>query len=136
MFCTNIGPSGFPKDVAVDRISSVGAELSWNPPLPEERNGIITSYLIIVTRQATGYQSQYTSTTTNFNLNMLDPFTAYTVTVAASTIIGSGPQSTQLSFTTVVDGNDICLFESLCYILCIILNSSSQCSCKSHWSSN
>ena len=41
---------------------------------------------------------------------MLDPFTAYTVTVAASTIIGSGPQSTQLSFTTAVDGKTyVCL---------------------------
>ena len=35
---------------------------------------------------------------------MLNPFTNYVVTVSASTSVGFGPQSSQLTFTTDEDG--------------------------------
>ena len=40
---------------------------------------------------------------------MLNPFTTYTVTVTASTTIGVGPPSTQLTFRTDEDGEDACI---------------------------
>lgn len=104
-----IAPSGFPQEVSVGSISSQGAELSWNPPLLEERNGIITGYAVTVGRYDTESQLQLASTLTAITLSMLDPFTVYTVAIAASTTIGVGPQSTQLSFRTAEDGNVIAI---------------------------
>lgn len=98
-------PSGFPRDVSVVSISSQSAEVSWNPPLQEERNGIIVGYIVTVSRQGMDTQLQLTSTTTTITLNMLNPFTTYTITVTTSTAVGVGPPSTQLSFTTAEDGN-------------------------------
>lgn len=99
-------PSGFPQDVSVGNILSQSVELSWNPPLHEERNGIITGYDIVVTRRGTDFQFLLTSTVTMVTLNQLDPFTTYTVMVVASTSVGAGPPTSQLSFTTAEDGNN------------------------------
>ena len=85
-------------------ISSQTVELLWSPPLPEEQNGVITGYSVTVTRRDTGSQFQLVSSTTSISISTLNPFTSYTVTVSASTSVGAGPQSTQLSFTTAEDG--------------------------------
>ena len=100
-------PTGFPQDVSVDSVSSKSAELSWSPPLPEERNGIISGYIITVTRRGTDSQLQIMSTTTNITLNRLIAFTSYLVTVATATSAGLGPPSSQLTFTTDEDGNEL-----------------------------
>ena len=103
-FHINTVPSGFPQDISIDSTSSQSAEISWSLPLLEERNGIITSYTVTVSRQGSGSQILLTSATTSISVNMLNPFTTYTVTVTASTSIGVGPPSTQLSFRTAEDG--------------------------------
>ena len=105
-------PSGFPQEVSANNISSQSAEISWNPPLQEESNGIIVSYVVTVTKQGTDNHLQLISTTTTSTLNMLSPFTTYIVTVAASTVIGLGPTSTQLRFTTAEDGKKISTLSS------------------------
>ena len=100
-------PSGFPQDISVGGITSRGAELSWNPPLQEERNGIITGYVIAISRRGTDSQYMITSTNNSISLSMLKPYTTYTATVAAMTSVALGPPSTQLSFTTAEDGNAV-----------------------------
>lgn len=60
-----------------------------------------------LTRRDSGSQYQLTSPTTSTTFTTLTPFTSYTVTVAASTAIGLGPQSTQLNFITDEDGMSI-----------------------------
>ena len=97
----------------MDRRSSKSVDLSWAPPLEEERSGIITNYVIVFNRRGSDSLVQLTSTAANITLNMLSPFTAYTVTVAASTAVGVGPPSPQLTFTTAEDGKDF-----LCTLLC------------------
>ena len=96
-------PIGYPQEVSVHRITSQSAELSWNPPLPEERNGILTSYIVTVTRQGSDIQLQLMSVATNITISMLDSFTTYFAAVAASTSIGIGPPTTQFSFTIIKD---------------------------------
>ena len=105
-FCTV--PSGFPQDVSIDSTTSQSVEISWSPPLLEERNGNISSYTITVSRQGSDSLIQLTSVTTSITVNMLNPFTTYTVTVTASTSIGVGPPSSLLSFRTAEDGKDAC----------------------------
>ena len=90
----------------MDGTSSSSIALSWNPPLEEERNGIITNYVVTYGRHGADPQDlvQLTSSTANTTLTALSPYTAYTVTVAASTGAGVGPPSPQLSLTTAEDG--------------------------------
>ena len=97
-------PSGFPRDVSVSTVSSQSVNLSWSSLPPDERNGIITGYLATLSRHDMGSQIQLFPSTTSVEFSMLDPFTRYSVTIAASTAIGLGPQSTSLSFTTAEDG--------------------------------
>ena len=75
--------------------------------MPKERNGIISGYIITVTRRGTDSQLQIMSTTTNITLNRLVSFTSYLVAVAAATSAGLGPPSSQLTFTTDEDGNQL-----------------------------
>ena len=104
-FSVVIAPTGFPQEVSVGIVSSQSVELSWSAPLLEERNGIIDSYVITLTRHGRDSQLQLMSTTTTITLNSLVAFTSYFVTVAAVTSAGLGPPSSQLSFTTAEDGN-------------------------------
>ena len=96
--------------MSADRSLSQVVDLLWAPPLEEERNGIIINYVVVFNERGADSQVQLTSTTTNITLNMLNPFTAYTVTVSASTIVGVGPPSPQFSFTTAEDGKDFLHF--------------------------
>ena len=91
-------------------VTSQSVELSWSAPPPEERNGIITGYVATLIRRDSGSQYQLTSPTTSTTFTTLTPFTSYTVTVAASTAIGLGPQSTQLNFITDEDGMSIHMY--------------------------
>ena len=105
----NTVPSGFPQDVSVDSATSQSVDISWSPPLLEERNGIITSYTVTVSRQGSDSPIQIASPTTSISVSMLNPFTSYTVTVAALTSIGVGPPSTLLTFRTAEDGKGACM---------------------------
>ena len=107
LLCNTV-PSGFPQDVSIDSIKSQRVEISWSPPLLEERNGIITSYTVTVSRQGSDSSIQLTSPTTSISVSMLNPFTSYTITVAALTSIGVGPPSTLLNFRTAEDGKGAC----------------------------
>lgn len=130
-------PSGFPQSVSVSTISSRAVELSWNPPSEDERNGIITGYLATLTRRDTGSQTQLFSSTTSISFSMLNPFTSYTVTIAASTVVGFGPQSTQFRFTTSEDGmiiKEFFVHRYSCNFTIIFVNSPSWSSHKPTWS--
>ena len=85
-------------------MTSSGVELSWDQPVLNERNGIITGYVLLLTNQKTGSEIYHNSTTNFIFIGMLSPFTAYTVIIAAATEIGAGPYSPQLSFHTDEDG--------------------------------
>lgn len=85
-------------------MTSSGVELLWNQPILEERNGIITGYLLLLTNQRMGSELNLNSTTNFISISMLSPFTAYTVIIAAATEVGAGPYSPQLGFSTDEDG--------------------------------
>ena len=74
--------------------------ISWMEPNNEDQNGIITGYVINVTRSDTGVIIQRTSTITNLYLDILEPFTIYACQVASMTVAGLGPFSISVSFLT------------------------------------
>ena len=79
--------------------------LSWDPPRPEEQNGVIISYVINVTEAGSGASFQLVaSTNTSRVVSNLQPFTTYDFLIAAATTVGLGPFSRLLTIQTPEDG--------------------------------
>lgn len=98
-------PSGPPTDIGVTAITSTSALLSWNPPLTEHHNGILTSYTVQIFNGSTmELIISIETTNTTLNLSSLKPYTQYRCTVSASTSNGQGPISNYTSFQTQQDG--------------------------------
>ena len=75
----------------------------WDPPLPEQQNGPIVTYTIVIVTVETA-ESQFTTNDTNLILNSLMPYTTYEWTVAAHTTAGMGPFSSPATVRTSPDG--------------------------------
>ncbi len=103
-------PSGSPTNFTATSVSSTTAQLSWDPPLPEERNGIIRQYMIIV-EPSGGEPFSFTITaTSSYTVSALRPFTVYSFSVAAVTI-GPGPPTEQIQVATSTEGKcTFCVF--------------------------
>ena len=87
-------------------LSSTSAQLSWEQPVPEERNGIIRQYIVHVALPVEDTIS-YTTGSTFYVVSGLRPFTRYFFSVAAISI-GAGPTTEQISAQTFTDGNCVC----------------------------
>ena len=87
-FCY-IVPSGPPQSL-VSSVTSGILTLFWSPPLFSQRNGVIISYLITCSSGGSIINSTRTSST-SLTITGLQPFTNYTCSVRAATIIGDGP---------------------------------------------
>ena len=100
----SIAPSQAPQSLSGVAPSSTSITLSWSPPLPEYRNGLIISYYVNITLLETGTSVYYTTTHTTFTIFGLIPYTSYSCIVAAETSIGRGPFTTFFTITTPEDG--------------------------------
>ena len=95
---------GAPRNFRVLQRQQTSISLSWQPPAPEQQNGIITSYTVYITPDG---GSTYTIVTAGLNLvvSSLLPNTRYHFTVAASNEAGLGPQtSPSLEARTIPPG--------------------------------
>ena len=77
--------------------------LTWDPPLLELQNGVITGYMIQLNVTETGDVLYYTSPTTAVTITT-NAFRTYTCVVSAQTAIGFGPYGSQITFLTPEDG--------------------------------
>ena len=80
-------PSGTPTNVQGVAISSTSIRLTWEPPRPEDQNGVIKGYNITITEVVTG-STMYFRNGMNFILtvNSLHPYYTYQCSVSAETI--------------------------------------------------
>ena len=104
-------PSGPPLMFNAMAQSSQSIILVWEPPSPEDQNGLIVGYTINVTDLETGERYQHLSTSTNITIGSLTPFTTYICIIAARTNIGIGPFSTVVTVQTMEDGMCYCTFQ-------------------------
>ena len=52
-YCTTITvPSGAPTNITVVALSSTSLLITWEPPPPSQRNGVITYYRVLVTNDS------------------------------------------------------------------------------------
>ena len=99
LFQSIIVPNGPPHDFTI-AVTSTIITLSWSPPLPAQRNGIITSYLINCTIGGIERIIRQNKTIHTF---FTKPVTSYSCTVSAATHIGDGPATAVISGVTDED---------------------------------
>lgn len=99
-----IAPSAAPVFTATTLLTSTSLQLNWNPIDVEDRNGIVTHYILSVTELETDDHQSFDSTTTHFLVEDLHPGYMYKCRVAASTTVGKGPQSDAYQVTTLEEG--------------------------------
>ena len=97
-------PSGTPTNVQVVAISSTSIRLTWEPPHPEDQNGVIQSYNITITEVVTGRKMYFREGGMDSLLivNFLHPYYTSQCSISAQTI-GHGP-ATNISVTTYQEG--------------------------------
>ena len=79
--------------------------LTWNPPAPSERNGIITGYNISITSLDSFFEDprEFFTTSEFLTVDSLDPHTDYVCIIAANTFVGIGPFSLEITIRTAQD---------------------------------
>ena len=87
-------PSAPPGTVYITEVYSDSIGLSWSPPPLEYHNGEIIGYNITVTVVYSGEIFTVFSMANTTVISSLAPFTTYSYSVAAVTIVGIGPYST------------------------------------------
>ena len=105
--CNSISPlvpSGAPQNLSGVPGVIRQIVLHWQPPLLENRNGIITGYIVNVTAMTSGEMVQLMSTTSSITVSSLSPFTVYICTIAATTRVGSGPFTDEFMVQTLEEG--------------------------------
>ena len=79
-------PSGSPQSISAEPTDPSTLVLSWQPPLSEERNGIVRLYIINVTELESGAFEQHVSIHQTITISSLHPYYIYRYSVAAQTV--------------------------------------------------
>ena len=104
-------PNGLPLNTGAVALDSRTIQVTWDPPLAEEQNGVIQRYLVVVMVRQTLTSLSLNATSTSLTLPDLHPAYDYSIEVAAVTI-GVGPLSAAISVTTPDDGEKFLHFSS------------------------
>ena len=99
-----VAPSGPPQNIVAQASSARSLYFALDPPAATEQNGIIISYTINITGVETGERLQLASQSQSVNVTGLTPYATYLCAVAASTAVGPGPFSTQITIQTPESG--------------------------------
>ena len=106
-------PASGPSGLSTSSITSTGVQLAWLT-LPEtEQNGIIIGYSVFLAGVSSDDSWNFTVNSTSLSvLATLEPHTSYKFSVAATTVVGSGPFSEFSFFTTKEDCKSV-KFETM-----------------------
>ncbi len=86
-------PSAAPVGIAAKALGPSTVEVTWEPPPPQERNGVIIAYVITVFEQETGGVTDFVKNGSDSSIvvSHLHPYYNYRCSVSAATAIGTGP---------------------------------------------
>ena len=87
-------------------MSSRFISLTWDPPLFEEQNGVITGYIINVTELETEESFELFSGSENLTADFVRPFSTYIFKIAGQTAVGTGTFSDPITIMTLEDGRN------------------------------
>ncbi|XP_021108496.1 receptor-type tyrosine-protein phosphatase delta isoform X24 [Heterocephalus glaber] len=97
-------PTGFPQNLHSEGTASASVQLSWQPPVLAERNGVITKYTLLyrdINTPLLPVEQLIVPADTSTTLTGLKPDTTYDVKVRAHTSKGPGPYSPSVQFRTL-----------------------------------
>lgn len=99
-------PSGPPTSLSGSALTSDSIFLSWDLPLPKDRNGDITGYIVNVTNldNETVHHFLTADAVLDFTVTNLEPFTLYENRVLARTALGAGMAPAVVFIQTAEDG--------------------------------
>ena len=98
LFC--IAPSGPPDNITATAVTATQILVTWDPPLPQFRNGPILAYNLTVTDTTMGMVVWSSIVlTTSDTVSSLRAFTTYNFTLSARTSVGYGPNDTAAEIT-------------------------------------
>ncbi|XP_029684533.1 receptor-type tyrosine-protein phosphatase S isoform X4 [Takifugu rubripes] len=104
-------PGGYPQINEGSNVTCCSVQLSWNPPILAERNGVITEYTLAYKEAGTGgapRELRLPPNHSSYVLNSLKPNSAYDVKIRAHTSIGPGPYSPPIQYRTMAfDPTDV-----------------------------
>ena len=102
--CSHAVPETAPLNLSVQATDSRTLILNWEPPLSEDRNGIIINYTVNITEMETGTQFQLVTDNTTITAFSQHPYYTYSYTVAAETSVGLGPYTSPRAVRMPEDG--------------------------------
>lgn len=95
-------PSGMPQNITAMFHDATSALISWQPPLPRLRNGVITMYQVRYQDENNAIDVRADNTSeTSLILEDLTPGSKYLIQVVAFTSAGAGPTSHRIVYNTV-----------------------------------
>ena len=78
--------------------------LTWDPPLPEDQNGVIIGYIINITTLTFTTASELISVDSQSHKLTVRAYSTYNISVAAKTSEGTGPFTEAITVNTPQDG--------------------------------
>lgn len=99
-----IAPDAPPEDVEYANVTSSLFWLSWQPPPPENHNGVIRLYLVLVREEETGSIISIETAQMEVIVASLHPHYHYSCSISAVTV-SAGPYSSAFTVQTMEDGN-------------------------------
>ena len=97
-------PSSAPLSMQTSSDSPYGITISWLPPPPVDRNGIILYYRVLVMEVETSTAFEWTSSDRTAERYSLHPYYLYECSVAAHTSAGTGPFTVSQTVQTLPSG--------------------------------
>ena len=93
-------PGAPPSNTTGLTLNSTHVYLTWDPPPPDQINGIIQGYRINITELNTGPMSQFIVHDTEAVIGPLHPHYNYNFSIVAFTLVGHGPTTYVVLRTT------------------------------------
>ena len=93
-----------PSGLSAMALNSTAIEASWSPLEEEDINGVLLYYSLNVLEVVTGKTLSFETNVTQIVVTYLHPYYTYQLSVAAATIVGTGPFSSPVRVLTHQDG--------------------------------
>ena len=107
-------PTAPPENLHATPLDSRTLHIAWQPPVEEERNGIIRRYVINITELNSGNEYQLENASTEITVQDLHPFYRYSYSVAAETV-ALGPFTPASIIEMPEDGKFIKVYHNAYY---------------------
>ena len=104
-------PTAPPQNFSAIVTGTTSVEFSWQPPLIDDHNGLISYYQLRLVDESFNL-TDITINTTNmsYSIDNLEEYIRYSCQIAAATDIGVGPFTVPIEITTWQDGNKLLVY--------------------------